>query len=852
MIKTKVLTPLTGALLALLSLICHTAKAQYIHPGGLHTQADLDRMKTQVAAGAHPWIDDWNVLIADPLAQNTYTAAANPNMGVSRQRADQDAHAAYLNAIRWYISGDTSYADCAVRILNAWAAAVNQVPTGTDIPGLIALPIEDFAIAAEVLRIYPGWSASNISAFKSMFTNYLYPAVNDFLTNHNGACISFYWPSWDSPNLDALIAMGVFNDNTDWFNQGVNYFENGGGSGAIDKAVFKVTGSLGQELEVGRDQEHAILGIGTYGYAAQIAWNQGVDLFSYSNNRLLAGAEYLAQYNLEKSVPYTTYNNCDNDLLLYPATNGRGRLDDRPVWELLYNHYVVKEGLSAPNVQAMAQLMRPEHGSNDHLGYGTLTFTLSGTASPYPPSPIPPAPHDLVATAGVGQVYLNWQPVSTANGYNVQRSTAGGGYTTVANLTQTTLPQYTDNTVEFGTTYSYEVEAVNQSGTSASSESSSATPTIAGALPPGEADADIGGVNTPGSAFYAPEGHGTVIVRGQGSGLGGTNDSFHFEYRKVTGDFTFKGRISNIVGAHLNNTGLMMRETLDGSSAAVTMVLGSVGGRIAEMGTRSSGGGSMNWVTGNKFTWLPVWFKLQRKGNTFTGYQSSDGVTWFTVGTSTVNMASTYYVGLAASSGDTAGNSTETTTFDNLSIDAPLVPGWWDIDIGSTGLSGSATEENGVFTVNGAGSDIWGQRDSFNYEFIALNGASSITARLVSLENVNYSKAGLMIRQGQGISDQYVYLYLTGGGGGTVQVRNTANAGNFVAWSTSSLNPPYWLRLTRAGNTFTSFISSDGVNWQTVNTVTVNMTSSVLGGFAVVSRNPSELSTAVFDNVTAQ
>ena len=111
-----------------------TAAAQtFVHPGGLHTQTDLDRMKTQVAAGAHPWIDSWNALIVHPKAQNTYTAAAEANMGVSRQRASADAVAAYLNALRWYISGDTSYAACSRKILNAWAYAVNTVPSGQDI-----------------------------------------------------------------------------------------------------------------------------------------------------------------------------------------------------------------------------------------------------------------------------------------------------------------------------------------------------------------------------------------------------------------------------------------------------------------------------------------------------------------------------------------------------------------------------------------------------------------------------------------------------------------------------------------------------------------------------------------------
>jgi hypothetical protein len=98
------ITAFRRLLLPIVSLTFYSAAfAQFVHPGGLHNQADLDRMKTQVAAGAHPWIDGWNLLIADPLAQSTYTAAPQANLGSNRQRASQDAHAAYLNAIRGYI-----------------------------------------------------------------------------------------------------------------------------------------------------------------------------------------------------------------------------------------------------------------------------------------------------------------------------------------------------------------------------------------------------------------------------------------------------------------------------------------------------------------------------------------------------------------------------------------------------------------------------------------------------------------------------------------------------------------------------------------------------------------------------
>lgn len=643
----------------------------FAHPGGLHTQADFDRMKTQVAAGAHPWIDDWQLLIADPQAQSTYGNHATANMGSSRQNADLDAHAAYLNAIRWRISGETAYADEAKKILNAWATKVNQVPTGTDIPGLIGISIQDFALAGETLRGYSEWSDTDFAAFQNMFTNYLYPVVNDFLTRHNNAAVDHYWANWDACNLGSLIAMGVLNDNTDWFNQGIAYYESGVGSGAINNAVGPLynNGTLGQWQESGRDQEHAQLGVGLLGYAAQAAWNQGVDLFGYSSNRLLAGAEYVAQYNTAQSVPYTTYNNSDNVLQYYVSTNGRDRLDDRPVWELIYNHYGVLRGTGTPNTQTMAQLQRPEHGSTDHFGYGTLTFTQNATESPYPPSSLPASPTGLTATASVNQIYLNWSPIRTANGYNVLRSSNGSAYTLLANLTETTLPQYADTSVANGTAYSYEIQAVNQTGTSTASASASATPMAAGALPTGWMNTDIGTVLTAGRGQYATAGNNTYLVTGQGSGIGGTADSFNYTYTQITGNFTLTAQLENESGA-LSNTGLMMRETLNSGAEAVTMVLGSTGGRIAQMGSRSITGGGMSWTTGNQYTVTPVWLRLQRSGNIFTASQSSDGVNWFTVGSKTISMASTYYVGLVACSGDTASASTETSTFDNVSLNA--------------------------------------------------------------------------------------------------------------------------------------------------------------------------------------
>jgi fibronectin type 3 domain-containing protein len=653
----------------------------FVHPGGLHTQADLDRMKAQVAAGAHPWIDDWKVLITDAQAQNTFKPSPLANLGASRQQADANAHAAYLNAIRWYISGDTSYAACAVRICNAWSSTVNQVPTGTDVPGLSGIPIFDFALAAEVLRIYPGWAAADFARFKNMMTTYFYPVCHNFLTNHNGACISNYWANWDICNLGALIAMGVLCDDTAKYNEGVNYFKNGPGAGSIQNAVYTLQpGNLGQWQESGRDQEHAQLGVGMLDYACQVAWNQGLDLFGYSNNRLLAGAEYVAQTNLWNSVPYSYYNNCANSRQDWISANGRGRLDDRPIWELVYNHYVVQEGLNSPGVQSMAQLMRPEHGSVDHFGYGTLTFTQSAVASPYPPSPVPAVPGAVTATAGVGQVTLQWtaSPGNIAQGYVVKRAvTSGGPYTTISSVNDNTTPQYTDWSAVNGTTYHYVVAAVNQSGTSGNSTEASATPMAASAvLPAGWLRKDIGTVGAAGSAGYASVSNNTYLINGSGTGIGGTADGFGYVYGSATGDVTVTARLWRVAGT-LSRTGIMFRETLDPNARTLIMKLGDVGGREGGFGIRSATGGSMTVAGGNDYTIVPTWYRLQRSGNTFTGYESSDGNTWFVVDSGTVAMAGTYYIGLAACSGSTTG-AVDSSVFDNVTItgggSAPSAP----------------------------------------------------------------------------------------------------------------------------------------------------------------------------------
>ena len=666
--------------LAALAGLTPTARA-FVHPGGLHNQADLDRMKTQVAAGAHPWIDGWNNLLADTGSLLSYGNHATANMGSSRQNASRDAHVAYNAVIRWYVSGDTAYADKAVEICNAWSAVVNQVPTGTDIPGLSGIPIAEFAQVAEILRIYPGWATADFDRFKNMMLTYWYPVCQDFLVNHAGACDTHFWANWDAANLSAILSIGVLCDDQAKFDEAVTYFQGGGvGNGNIYKAVPMIhPNGLGQWQESGRDQEHAQLGVGLLGAMCEVAWHQGVDLYGTATNRLLAGADYVARTNLSEPVPYTFYNNCDNVNQYYLSINGIGRIDDRPVWEMIYNHYVVRQGLSAPNVKAMAQATRPEHGSADHFGYGTLTFTLDAAASTFPSAP-PQAVTNLTATSGVSHLELKWTPPAddTTQGYQIQRAiTPGGPYTTIASWTANTWPEYWDWSVTNGTTYYYVVAPINQSGTGAASTEVSATPLAAVAtMPAGWAQSDVGTVITAGSATYSSAGGNTFNVVGSGSNVGGTADSIGFTGASASGDLTFVARLSGMGGA-LGKTGIMIRESLAPEAPMIFLKRGDVGWREAGVAIRSAAGADSAWVAGNDYTWLSTWFKIQRVGNTFTAYQSNDGVEWFAVASATLSMGQSCYVGFAVCTGSATG-ATGSGTFDHVTVTgggaAPVAP----------------------------------------------------------------------------------------------------------------------------------------------------------------------------------
>ncbi|MGW1342466.1 alginate lyase family protein [Kribbella sp. NPDC002412] len=366
------------------------APATFTHPGALHNWGDLNRAKVRVAAGDDPWLSGYNKLIANTHAQSTWQP--NPQATIIRGGTGQnygilynDIHAAYQNALRWWITGSTAHGDCARNILNAWSATLTSVTGNADRFLAAGLYGYQFANVAELMR---GYSGFDLARFKTMLLNVFYPLNNSFLINHNDACITNYWANWDLCTMNSILAIAILCDDGAKYDQAVDYFKNGAGNGAIRNAIPFVYDSegLAQWQEAGRDQGHTVMGIGQMGAFCEMAWNQGEDLYGYDNNRFLKAAQYVAKYNLGQDVPFTRYSwgtgqNCAYQEHTVISSASRGQL--RPVWEMLHFHYTRRKFLSVPYISQMAALVRPEGGGGDYgstsggfdqTGFGTVMY----------------------------------------------------------------------------------------------------------------------------------------------------------------------------------------------------------------------------------------------------------------------------------------------------------------------------------------------------------------------------------------------------------------------------------------------------------------------------------------------
>ncbi|MBI5835464.1 MAG: DUF1349 domain-containing protein [Armatimonadetes bacterium] len=167
-----------------------------------------------------------------------------------------------------------------------------------------------------------------------------------------------------------------------------------------------------------------------------------------------------------------------------------------------------------------------------------------------------------------------------------------------------------------------------------------------GAMPAPWKAADVGAVNPEGeSALNA----GKWTLTAAGADIWDPSDSFHFVYQVLSGDGTIVAKVLRLEAVDgWSKCGVMVRETLNPASAHIMAVVSGSNGVHVQL--RPSTDGACLDSAQNAGEAAPYWVKLQRKGDTFTGFCSKDGKEWAQVHQTDVKMAKDVLVGLCLTS----------------------------------------------------------------------------------------------------------------------------------------------------------------------------------------------------------
>ena len=154
-------------------------------------------------------------------------------------------------------------------------------------------------------------------------------------------------------------------------------------------------------------------------------------------------------------------------------------------------------------------------------------------------------------------------------------------------------------------------------------------------------------------------GQTTVITAGSaydiaaaGRDIYAKSDQFHYAFVVQTGDFDLRVRVAALSAVNeWSKAGLMARESMAAGSREVSVFATPAGGY--EFQYRATTGGNVQKLdSATRVSYPNSWVRLKRTGNQFASYTSDNGVAWTPLGTTTLALPSTSFLGMAVTSHD--------------------------------------------------------------------------------------------------------------------------------------------------------------------------------------------------------
>lgn len=359
-----------------LFFLCSSLSAQqkFVHPGILFNRADLQRIYHTAQEKSSPGYGSFELLRDNPLASADYVMkgpfkviSRDGEYGHTKTRMEADFSAAYLNSLMWVATHNKKYAQKALAILLAYADSLQSIPATNDAPLLVGLEGIKIVNVLEILKYdYKAVGAEQLARITQMIKGIFLPVCETFYSSP-----AYTNGNWGPIVTKFYLSAAIYLDDRKMYEKAFDFYLHANDNGTIANYI---DGNTGQIQESGRDQGHAQLGIGAMATICEIAWKQGADLYSALDNRLLKGFEYVANYNLGNQVPFRRWKDITGKYGDWEqiSTISRGRLI--PVYQMVYNHYVLRKRLFMPFTQEVITKMGPEGYDRDQPGFGGLLY----------------------------------------------------------------------------------------------------------------------------------------------------------------------------------------------------------------------------------------------------------------------------------------------------------------------------------------------------------------------------------------------------------------------------------------------------------------------------------------------
>lgn len=311
------------------------------HPATIINAADITEIKARIAAKHPPTLKGVQKLEWETTRSYQPTPCAcvrnlwkvdpnNPNTGLCL--AEKDAPMAFRQALMYIVKNDEQYAKNAIDIIDRWISCCKDC-IGDNKQLDASWSQTCFARAVELLKYtYPNFASTGL---EQKYNNW-YDAVMK-----NAVATPITWKfnntdtatNWHASICECRMQIALLRNDRKAFDEMVAEWKR------CVSIIIKKPWHLPNET-LYRDCFHGSMSLGSLAQAAELAWLQGVDLYSYDNSIMRNAVEAQAAICLNRppvNLPKP---------LVSPEWKPYG-------YTIAYNHYVNRKNMVMPNTKEL-------------------------------------------------------------------------------------------------------------------------------------------------------------------------------------------------------------------------------------------------------------------------------------------------------------------------------------------------------------------------------------------------------------------------------------------------------------------------------------------------------------------